>query len=143
MVSRSNERLFEDKEFLASEVLETYRNEEDKMAYSTMRLLYLFFQRGIEIDLDHNYLDLLSNNLEQVCSLIFTPEMIDLQRVPDRSITRLLHFARIPELAYLVASFKFYEALFLAFEEYEVCFNIQYLIRKTEDAISRKRLAKK
>jgi hypothetical protein len=136
MVTKGSEQLG----LLTSEALQTYRDEEDKLSYATMRFLYLFFQRGIDLDLDHNYLDLLSSNLEKMCSLIFSPQMIDEQQVPDRNINRLLFFSRISELQYLSSTLKFYESLFCTFEEYEVCFNIQYILDKIEYTIAQKAL---
>ncbi len=75
MVIKSHELLGS----LTSEALETYRGEEDKLSYATMRFLFLFFQRGIDLDLDHNYLDLLSSNLEKMCSQIFSPQLVMLR----------------------------------------------------------------
>lgn len=138
MVTRSYEPLFDDKGCLSTEVLDAYRREEDKLSYATMRLLYLFFQRGIDINLDHNYLDILSNTLERVSTLVFTPELITPPKSANRSITRLLYFARPSELEYLTTSLKFYETLFCAFEEYEVCYNIHFLINKMEQALLKK-----
>lgn len=138
MVTKSYEQLYNGKGSLTSEALETYRSEEDKLSYATMRFLYLFFQRGIDLDLDHNYLDLLSNNLEKMCLQIFSSQMVNQQRLPDRSITRLLFFSRVSELQYLMTTLKFYEDLFCTFEEYEVCFNIQYILTKIESSILQK-----
>jgi hypothetical protein len=138
MNSKSQDQLFDDKGYLNIEVLETYRKEEDKLAYATMRMLYLFFQRGIDLNLDHNYLDVICNNLERVCGLIFSTEMIDLNRVPDRSLSRLLYFARKPELDFLLHTLRFYELLLCTFEEYEACFNIRYVSAKIEEAVALK-----
>ncbi|CAN5877730.1 hypothetical protein BH24BAC1_BH24BAC1_13360 [soil metagenome] len=142
MIRKSFDQLYEGNGALTTEALKTYREEEDKLSYATMRFLSLFFQRGIDLDLDHNYLDLLSNNLEKTCSLIFSPQMVNQQRVPDRAMTRLLFFSRLSELEYLQTSLEFYEALFCTFEEYEVCFNIRYILHKIETTIAQKSLVK-
>jgi hypothetical protein len=123
-----------DTSYLTNVLIPRYQEETNLPHFARMRLLHQFFESGIHQHYHVQYLETLCACLDQVMTGIFarapfsSPEAVD----------RLLHFALINDLEDLLTSLRFYELIFSALEEYEVCANIAYLQVQVQSEINRK-----
>ena len=124
-----------DTTYLTNVLIPRYQEETDLPRFAHLRLLHQFFESGIHQNYHVQYLETLCTCLDQVMRAIFARAPVGSQ--PD-AVDRLLHFALLNELEDLLTSLRFYELIFSALEEYEVCANIAYLQVLVQAEIQRK-----
>lgn len=138
MTIQDYRKLLEDREYLAQTIIPLYQQEEDKLNFAKMKLLHLFFENGIQHKYNVQYLETLCSLLDQVCSGIFSYSLFPIHETNQEHVNRLLHFALRNDLENLSVNLHFYELVFAALEEYEVCVNIAYLQTKVAAELTRK-----
>ncbi|GEO04856.1 hypothetical protein AAE02nite_25200 [Adhaeribacter aerolatus] len=139
MTIQDYRKLLEDQEYLTQTIIPLYQQEENKLKYSKMKLLHLFFENGIQQNYNIQYLETLCSLLDNTCAQIFSYSLYNyLDPAGHESIARLLHFALPTDLELLSVNLRFHELIFSALEEYEVCANITYLHVKVLAEIDRK-----
>jgi hypothetical protein len=139
MTIQDYRKLLEDQEYLTQTIIPLYQQEENKLNYSKMKLLHLFFENGIQQSYNIQYLETLCSLLENACAGIFSYSLYsNADAAAHESMARLLHFALLSDLELLSVNLRFYEVVFSALEEYEVCANITYLHGKVLAEIARK-----
>jgi hypothetical protein len=127
-----------DTTYLNNVLIPLYQEEKNLPHFAKMRLLHQFFESGIHQNYHVQYLETLCSHLDQVMTGVFGPEPVAQHPAYPDLADRLLHFALLNDLEDLLVSLRFYELVFSALEQYEVCANIAYLQAKTRAEINRK-----
>jgi hypothetical protein len=127
-----------DTTYLTNVLIPRYQEETDLPQLTRLRLLHQFFESGIHQNYHVQYLETLCTCLDQVMTGIFARAPFGSQPISSGAVDRLLHFALLNDLEDLLTSLRFYELIFSALEEYEVCANIAYLQVLVQAEIQRK-----
>lgn len=127
-----------DTTYLNNVLIPLYQEEKNLPHFAKMRLLHQFFESGIHQNYHVQYLETLCSCLDQVMTGIFNTEPAAQHPAYPELADRLLHFALANDLEDLLVSLRFYELVFSALEQYEVCANIAYLQAKVRAEINRK-----
>jgi hypothetical protein len=127
-----------DTTYLTNVLIPLYQEEKNLPHFAKMRLLHQFFENGIHQNYHVQYLETLCTYLDQVMTDVFAPAPAVRQPAFPAAAQGLLHFALLPDLEDLLVSLRFYELIFSALEQYEVCANIAYLQAQVRAEISRK-----
>lgn len=127
-----------DTTYLTNVLIPLYQEESNLPQFARMRLLHQFFESGIHQNYHVQYLETLCASLDQVMTRIFTRQPFSHAPADKEAVDHLLHFALRNDLEDLMISLRFYELVFSALEEYEVCANIAYLQPRVQTEINRK-----
>jgi hypothetical protein len=127
-----------DTTYLTNVLIPRYQAETNLPHFARLRLLHQFFESGIHQNYHMQYLETLCACLNQAMTGIFARAPFGSQSPCFEAVDRLLHFALSKDLEDLLTSLRFYELIFSALEEYEVCANIAYLQVQVQSEISRK-----